>query len=129
MLGKINATVLFVDDLETCARFYQDMLGLEVVFTDDDSVVFRVEGQDFLLLRFAAAVDMLGENALLPLKTAGHRVLLCTGVEDVDSVYLALSTKGLSFLKPPLDQPWGRRTTYFTDPEGNLWEIYQVLSG
>ncbi len=51
------------------------------------------------------------------------RVLLAAGVEDVDAAYQTLSAKGVRFLRPPTDQPWGLRTAYFADPEGNLWEI------
>ena len=31
-------------------------------------------------------------------------------------------------LKPPTTQPWGLRTAYFADPEGNLWEINQPVA-
>jgi lactoylglutathione lyase len=51
------------------------------------------------------------------------RVLLAAGVEDVDAAYQMLIAKGVRFLRPPTDQPWGLRTAYFADPEGNLWEI------
>ena len=44
-------------------------------------------------------------------------------VTNVDAAYQALSAKGVRFLRPPTDQPWGLRTAYFADPEGNLWEI------
>jgi len=56
-------------------------------------------------------------------------VLLCAGVDDVDAEYAALTAKGLKFIKPPVDQPWGRRTAYFADPEGNLWELFHMLDG
>src|SRR5947209_613911 len=55
------------------------------------------------------------------------RVLLAAGVEDVDAAYQTLSAKGVRFLRPPTDQPWGLRTAYFADPEGNLWEINQPV--
>jgi len=52
---------------------------------------------------------------------------LCAGVENVDAVHAALEAKGVAFIRPPINQPWGRRTAYFADPEGNLWEIFQNL--
>ena len=54
-------------------------------------------------------------------------MLLAAGVEDVDAAYQTLSAKGVRFLRPPTDQPWGLRTAYFADPEGNLWEINQPV--
>jgi lactoylglutathione lyase len=56
------------------------------------------------------------------------RVLLAAGVEDVDAAYETLSAKGVRFLRPPTDQPWGLRTAYFADPEGNPWEINQPIN-
>ena len=80
-----------------------------------------------MLLKLSAAADMVGEEAISFGKEAGHRVLLCAGVENVDTVYAELTAKGVAFIKPPISQPWGRRTAYFADPEGNLWELWHSL--
>ncbi len=129
MLRKINATVVFVQDLERCVNFYRDLLGFEVTFHDDVSFGFRLAGQDFLLLKFAAAAEMVGDAALGDTAGSGRRVLLCAGVENVDTAYQTLTARGLTFIKPPDDKAWGRRTAYFADPEGNLWELYHELQG
>jgi len=127
MIRKIDAAVLFVQDLEKCTVFYRDTLGLPVSFTDANSVAFRLEDQDFVLLKLAAAVDMISEDAVPLQHGAGHRALLCVGVEDVNATYQALTAKGVQFIKPPKDQTWGRCTAYLADPEGNLWEFWHAL--
>ena len=126
-IRSISATVLFVEDLDKCMKFYRDIVGLEVIPLDAVSLILKLEGQDFLLLKLSAAVEMVGEAALSLGQGAGHRVLLCAGVEDVDATYQAFTAKGLTFIKPPADKAWGRRTAYFADPEGNLWELWQSL--
>jgi uncharacterized glyoxalase superfamily protein PhnB len=50
------------------------------------------------------------------------------GVPNVDEEYKKLTGKGVKFVNPPQDKPWGRRTAYFADPEGNLWELWHELS-
>jgi len=127
MLRKIDAAVLFVQDLAKCMTFYRDTLGFQVTFSDSVSFAFRLEDQDFVLLEISAAVQMVGEEALSLHKEVGHRVLLCVGVENVDAVYKDLTAKGVTFIKPPISQAWGRRTAYFADPEGNLWELWHSL--
>jgi catechol 2,3-dioxygenase-like lactoylglutathione lyase family enzyme len=127
MLSKVDAIVIFVQDLGKCVAFYRDTLGFRVTFNDDVSFGFALGSQDFLLLQTTAAAEMVGEAALLPGGVNGSRVLLCAGVENVDSVYEALTDKGIAMLKPPEDKPWGRRTAYFADPEGNLWELFTPL--
>lgn len=127
MFNNLTATVLFVQDLDTCRAFYQDKLGLKPTFTDDSSAGFRFGEHDFVLLKFSAAAEMVGAEALGTGNGAGYRVLPCIGVENVDEACKALTDKGVSLLKPPKDQAWGRRTAYFADPEGNLWELWHQL--
>ena len=127
MLGKFSATVLFVHDLEKCMKFYEDIFGLESPYTDDVSAAYRMQDHDFVLLKPTAAAEMVGEEALSPGKEPGPRVLMCIGVEDVDATFKTLTAKGVAFLKPPKSQNWGRRTAYFADPEGNLWELWHPL--
>jgi lactoylglutathione lyase len=127
MIRKVNANVLFVQDLDRVMRFYRDTLGLEVVVSDDVSYAFRMADQDFAIVHVSAGVRMLNAEVLAVQQGAGHRVMLCADVEDIDAVYAALTAKGLAFIKPPIDQVWGWRTAYFADPEGNLWELRQSI--
>lgn len=125
-LGSISAAVLFVRDLNKCMTFYRDIVGLPITFNDDVSFGFRLgTNQDLVVLQVSAAVEMVGEEAISLRAGVNHTVLLCIGVEDVDAEYKALTAKGLTFTKPPKSQAWGRRTAYFADPEGNLWELWQ----
>ena len=125
MIRKVNAVVLFVEDLERAMTFYRDTVGLEVVFHDEVSFAFHMEGQDFALVKRSTGVEMLNEDVVAA--RTGQQVMLCTDVADVDAVYDQLTAKGVAFIKPPIDQHWGWRTAYFADPEGNLWELRQAI--
>jgi uncharacterized glyoxalase superfamily protein PhnB len=57
----------------------------------------------------------------------GPRGLLAVEVADVDAAYEDLTARGVTFVQPPTDKPWGRRMAHFADPEGTLWEIYQDI--
>lgn len=127
MDGKITATVLLVQDLEKCRAFYENTLGMGALFTDDVSAGYQFEGYDLVLLKASAAADMMTEEAIAFDKAGGHRMFTCIGVKDVDATYQDLTAKGLTFIKPPKSQDWGRRTAYFADPEGNLWELWHSL--
>jgi len=81
----------------------------------------------FLLLEISAAAHMISEEELELKIEGGPRGLLAAGVEDVDAAYEALKARGAALLRPPTDQPWGLRTAYFADPEGNIWEINQPI--
>ena len=44
--------------------------------------------------------------------------------ETVDALHDALAGKGVTIVQAPTTHSWNARTTYFSDPDGNLWEIY-----
>jgi len=127
MFHRIAATVVFVKDMAKCKTFYRDTLGLQVTEHDPEHVAVQMDNVYFLLLEVGAAAHMISEQELDLSIEGGPRGLLAAGVEDIDAAYEVLKAKGVTFLRPPTDQPWGLRTAYFADPEGNLWEINQPI--
>lgn len=127
MLRNIIATELIVHDLPTCTAFYRDTLGLTVTESGTDHVVFKVGELYFFLLEAASAARMMSEEPLEAPSGGGSHVLLAARVDDVDALYTDLRAKGVKLLRPPADQPWGFRTAYFADPEGNYWEVNQPV--
>jgi len=125
MFRKLMATELIVRDLAACTAFYRDTLGLVVRESEStpNSVSFQMDNMYFFLLEAGGAAQMVSSEPLDLSLEGSPRVLLAAGVEDVDAAYQVLIAKGVRFLRPPTDQPWGLRTAYFADPEGNLWEI------
>lgn len=45
-------------------------------------------------------------------------------VADVDQEYARLQRLVKTWVKPPTTQPWGTRSIYFRDPDGNLVDFY-----
>ena len=43
--------------------------------------------------------------------------------EEVDEAYKSVIEKGAVSVLEPVTEPWGQRTCYIADPEGNLIEI------
>jgi lactoylglutathione lyase len=127
MFHSIAATVVFVKDMAKCKAFYRDTLGLQVTEHDPEHVAVQMDNVYFLLLEVGAAAHMVSEQGLELKIEGGPRGLLAAGVEDIDASYEVLKARGVTFLRPPTDQPWGLRTAYFADPEGNLWEINQPV--
>lgn len=50
-------------------------------------------------------------------------------VRDVDKEYARLQGIVKTWVKPPTNQPWGTRSFYFRDPDGNLVDFYGPLAG
>ena len=127
MINKIEAVVLFVQDLVGCTTFYRDTFKLQYQGSDAQSANFLLEeGLYLILLSPVGAADLLGTQ-VNELKSGGPRGLLAASVANVDAAYEELKAKGVTFVRPPTDQHWGLRTAHFVDPEGNLWEINQSI--
>lgn len=128
MIHKIEAMVLFVQDLAACTAFYRDTFQLSYQGSDAHSASFLLqEGLYLILLSPEGAADLVGTPGnSLKIEGVPHG-LLAAGVADVDAEYEQLKGKGVTFVRPPTDQHWGLRTAHFTDPEGNLWEINQSI--
>jgi catechol 2,3-dioxygenase-like lactoylglutathione lyase family enzyme len=120
--GEITAITLFVEDLATTKRFYQEVFGLPVAFEDDDSAVFTFGNTMINLLRTTAARELI-EPAVVATRDAGARLQLTITVDDVDALCAELSRRGVELLNGPMDRPWGIRTASFRDPAGHIWEI------
>jgi catechol 2,3-dioxygenase-like lactoylglutathione lyase family enzyme len=39
----------------------------------------------------------------------------------------ALKAKGIELISPLTDHPWGHRTIFFRDPDGNVLEIFAEI--
>ena len=128
MIHKIEAIVLFVQDLTRSTEFYRDTFQLQYQGSDANSANFLLEeGLYLILLSPAGATDLLGTQGNSPKAGGGTHGLLAAGVADVDAAYEELKGKGVTFVRPPTDQRWGLRTAHFVDPEGNLWEINHAI--
>ncbi|MFL5663520.1 MAG: VOC family protein [Ktedonobacteraceae bacterium] len=127
MINGIIATVVFVRDLTRCTTFYRDTLKLPYTGSDANSSTFLLQERYLILLSVSGAADLLGSDLNENKIDGAPRVVLAAGVEDVNAAYEALKAEGVTFLRPPTDQPWGLRTAHFADPEGNLWEINQSI--
>jgi catechol 2,3-dioxygenase-like lactoylglutathione lyase family enzyme len=120
--GGIAAITLFAEDLDETKRFYQEVFGLEGVFEDAQSAVFRF-GETLVNLLDVAAAPELIEPARVATADAGSRVQFTLEVDDVDATCAELARRGVDLLNGPLDRPWGVRTASFRDPAGHIWEI------
>ncbi len=125
-LNRIEVITLFVEDLAASRAFYENVFGLEVVYSDENSAVVKLENLMINVLR-AERGGMLVEPRSVAGPEAGPRLLPTIAVEDANAVCEELEQHGVTILNGPVDRPWGRRTVAFADPAGNVWEIAQIL--
>ena len=129
---KLEGFGIFVDDMSSMIRFYRDVLEFEIKEEEDASNVFLVkDGTLFLLYRKSDFEQMTGSSFSYCKGINGHYEI-ALGVENysaVDREFARVTGLGAKSVMEPTTEPWGQRTCYVADPEGNLIEIGSFVEG
>ena len=123
---KLDGFGLFVNDIGAMIRFYRDILGFEIKEAEDTSNVYLIkDGTLFLLYGRKDFETMTNRKYEYVKGLNGHfeLALYVDTYEEVDKAFAVAVSKGAEPVLEPTTEPWGQRTCYIADPEGNLIEI------
>ena len=123
---KLDGFGLFVDDMPTMVRFYRDVLGFEIIEGENAVNVYLVKDGTLFMLYERKNFEKMTSRKYEYLKGFnGHFeiALYVDTFDEVDSEYAKAIEKGAHSILEPTTEPWGQRTCYIADPEGNLIEI------
>ena len=123
---KLDGFGLFVEDMPTMVRFYRDVLGFAIAEGEDAENVYLVkDGTLFMLYERKNFERMTSRKYEYVKGLNGHFeiALYVDTFEEVDVAYAKAVEKGARPVLEPTTEPWGQRTCYIADPEGNLIEI------
>ena len=111
MIKKIAFTYYSVKDLDKSLEFYQNTLGLKLLFKNDDWAEFEIDGQRIALHK--------KEN----IPSCGGAVV-SFHADPIEEVIEQLKKKGVKFTEELQTFPYGKLAG-FIDPDGNLVGLYQ----
>ena len=123
---KLDGFGLFVEDMGKMIRFYRDVLGFEIKEDENTSNVYLIKDDTLFLLYGRNDFEKMTSRKYEYIKGLnGHFeiALYVDTFEEVDKAYEEVISKGAVSVLPPETEPWGQRTCYIADPEGNLIEI------
>lgn len=123
---KLDGFGLFVNDMGKMIRFYRDVLGFEIKEDESALNVYLIkDGTLFMLYERKNFEKMTSRQYEYIKGFNGHFeiALYVDTFEEVDTEYKKAISKGATSVLEPTDEPWGQRTCYIADPEGNLIEI------
>lgn len=122
------AVLLVVGDLDRAVGFYRDLLGATVL-TRWDTYARLTLGRGTLHLATSSAEtdDKPGIGLAPPPDPATVSSELVIHVADCHRVHRDLTDRGVTFLAPPSEPPWGGEVRCFLqDPDGHLIEMSQT---
>ena len=118
--GLVN-TCLITRNVRQLVEFYEPVLGLKEKWSGEEYAEFQTSVGVLAVFSFAAQEKYI-PHATEPGKN--RSAILEFRVADVDQQYERLQPLVKIWVKPPTTQPWGTRSGYFRDPDGNLVDFY-----
>lgn len=126
MKGKISLITILTNDVERMLKFYNEVLGFNISIQSGEYVELENEDVRFAICSREVMFNFTNYQQFNENPT-GHRFELAFSLAskaEVDSTYSEIVKKGAVPIKEPADMPWGQRTAFFADPDGNVHELF-----
>lgn len=124
MEPRLTIITLGVANLETATKFYTETLGWKTTKATNESITF-IQLNGILLSIYPR--EKLAEDAGVSIDEKGFNKFSLAYVtrtkEEVDTIMTKLKEKDVNIVKEAKEAFWGGYSGYFSDPDGNLWEV------
>lgn len=134
MINRLSVATIWVTDQNEALRFYTEKLGFEIRADvkngDYRWLTVGLKGQPDLEFQLAEvkpshALTQEEVDHLTKLVEAGQMGIGPWKTDDCQKTYETLSAKGVEFLQPPTDRPYGIIEAIFKDNSGNIMVLSQ----
>ncbi len=134
MINRLSVAGIWVKDQNEALRFYTEKLGFEIradmTAGDYHWLTVGLKSQPDLEFQLSALKPggMLTEDDVQLLTKLVESGKIGSGVwktDDCQKTYEALKAKGVEFVQPPTDRPYGIIEAVFKDNSGNILVLSQ----
>ncbi|WP_420643429.1 VOC family protein [Candidatus Leptofilum sp.] len=115
-MNKLNSIDLMVSDVQAAAKFFEEIAGMELRFSNERFA--ELVSDDFVV--------MLSPDAMIPTEKATG-IILHFAVEDVTNSLQMAKEKGASVLLDVTKTEWGTESAMVKGPEGVVVDFYRNL--
>lgn len=129
MKAQIALITIITEDIQNLLQFYCDGLGFSIKTNLGKYIELNHEGVRFALCERSVMQEATGHPSFLESKR-GQSFELAFPLNtpgEVDAAYEDILAKGAGPIQAPATMPWGQRTAFFADPDGNIHELFADL--
>jgi len=123
-IRQVDYTVIFARDMVAMRHFYETVMEFPLLrMLSDRWIEYRVGSTTLALTAQGGRFD----DTPTPHGAASLQLAFRVPPQAVAACAAALEAKGVALASPPTDHPFGHRTIFFRDPDGNVIEIYAEI--
>jgi lactoylglutathione lyase len=123
-IRNIDYTVIFVRQMPAMREFYGTTLGFDLHRElSPQWIEFRVGSNILALTEHGGRFS----DPMLPIGALSLQLAFRVAPSEVADCAVVLAARGVHIISGPTDQPFGHRTVFFRDPDGNVLEIYAEI--
>ena len=123
-IRAIDYTVIFVREMAAMRCFYEEILRFSPTRELSAGwIEYQIGGNTLALAR----PGRTAKDVPTPAGSASLQLAFKVAADDVDRCADELVRHCVDLLEPPTNQPFGHRTLFFRDPDGNLLEVYAEI--
>lgn len=122
---KFTGVCLITHDVLRLTAFYETVLQVQ---SEGNAVHAELQMEGASVSIFSnEGMERMAPGSTTPQKHGGFTIGF--EVKDVDVEYARLKEMGLDFVLLPTTHPWGSRSMWFRDPDGNIVDFFAVVNG
>jgi lactoylglutathione lyase len=123
-IRSLDYTVIYARQMAKMREFYGSTMGFSLHRELSPRwVEFRIGSNILALAERGGRFD----DPAPPIGALSLQLAFRVAPQEVDLCAATLAERGVAIVSPPTDQPFGHRTLFFRDPDGNVLEIYAEI--
>ena len=111
-----HVRALRLDGVTGSYSHYNDSYSFAAIYRAEGEVLYRGNRQ----LANGGMVGLMEPDGIFQHAAPSPEYIMKVYVDDVDTTYKQVAEQGFETVKEPADMPWGERTAWIADPDGNL---------
>ncbi len=125
-IPRMSVITLGVADLKLATDFYRKIFSTPPITQFEGVTFIPLPGVWLSLYPMEKLAEDIGNNLILPAPNSFRCFTLAYNArskQEIADIFALAAQSGARIVKPPQDTFWGGHSGYFTDPDGNYWEV------